>query len=386
MSDKPPASPHRSNRLGHTGGDAPAAAPGPAGPTSAHDDPRARARAQLMNDITGFLLTHDLEISPFTLGLAHDFFTGNDGQMMRRIAARVQSGEPVTLEWLEQAAREIHGDPLAVLARQMTTLETNIEEFDRTSNTARAAAADYGSALEAHVDHIANQPPDAAILARDLLGLTRDMLATTRAIEQDMARSVLETKALRRSLEQARRAAEKDHLTGLPNRRAFENRLASEYAAAKAAKEHLCLAFCDIDNFKRINDEHGHEAGDRVLKSVAGNLARISNDGCYVARHGGEEFVILLRGPSLHEAWDILDHARQQLAERRLVNRQNDTPFGKITFSAGLADVFAYGDARAALRAADSALYRAKSEGRNRIVIAPAHAAPLRAPPLSKAS
>ena len=227
-----------------------------------------------------------------------------------------------------------------------------------------------------------NTEPEHAGLMVQLVGLARDMLTRTRELEGEMARSMLETKALRRSLDQARRSAEKDHLTGLPNRRAFENRLAAEYAAAREAQEHLCVAFCDIDNFKRINDEHGHEAGDRVLKTVAGNLARISNDQCHVARHGGEEFVVLFRGPSLHEAWEILDDTRSQMAERRLVNRQNDTPFGKVTFSGGVADVFAYADARAALRAADKALYRAKAEGRNRIAIADREAAP----PMRKAS
>ena len=117
-----------------------------------------------------------------------------------------------------------------------------------------------------------------------------------------------------------------------------------------AEHEHLCVAFCDVDHFKRINDTHGHDAGDRVLRAVAHSLARISNDRCHVARHGGEEFVVLFRGQSLNEAWDVLEEARSQQAERRLVNRANDMPFGKITFSCGLADVFAYPDPRAALR------------------------------------
>ena len=107
-----------------------------------------------------------------------------------------------------------------------------------------------------------------------------------------------------------------------------------------------------------------------MLRSVAGNLGRIADARCHVARHGGEEFVILLRGRTLQEAWEVLDDARSRQAERRLVNRANDVPFGKITFSGGVANVFAYPDPRAALRAADSALYQAKSEGRNRIAVA----------------
>jgi diguanylate cyclase len=204
----------------------------------------------------------------------------------------------------------------------------------------------------------------------ELVSLARTMLDRTANLERDMARSMLETRALRRSLEQARRSAEEDHLTGLPNRRAFEQRYTAEFAAAKEVGEQLAVAFCDIDNFKRINDQHGHEAGDRVLKNVASALKRISDDRCHVARHGGEEFVVLLRGRSLHQAWELLDDARAALAERQMVNRATDTPFGKVTFSAGIADVFAFTDLRSALRAADRALYRAKAEGRNRVMVA----------------
>jgi diguanylate cyclase len=89
-----------------------------------------------------------------------------------------------------------------------------------------------------------------------------------------------------------------------------------------------------------------------VLRNVATALTRISDDRCHVARHGGEEFVVLLRGRSLHQAWELLDDARSALAERRMVNRATDMPIGKVTFSAGIADVFSFADPRA-LRAAD---------------------------------
>ena len=90
------------------------------------DDPVRLAKRQLMADVTQFLISHDLEISPFTMGLAHDYFTGNDGQIMRRIEGRIQSGEPITIEWLEETVRETRGEPHVELARLMSTLENNI--------------------------------------------------------------------------------------------------------------------------------------------------------------------------------------------------------------------------------------------------------------------
>jgi diguanylate cyclase len=350
--------------------------PAPAEPlaSATHEilDPRRIARTQLLADISEFLLSHDLEVSPFTLGVGYDYLTGSDGKMMRRIEERIKLRETLSLEWLEATARETSGDQREVLGKLMTRLESNIEAFENTSSAAKSAAVDYNVALSAHVDELGpnRRPVKSDDMVHELVSLARTMLDRTAVLEQDMARSMLETRALRRNLEQARRSAEEDHLTGLPNRRAFEQRFASEYSSAREHGEQLAVAFCDIDNFKRINDEHGHDAGDRVLKSVAQCLQRISDDRCHVARHGGEEFVVLLRGRSLHQAWELLDDARSALAERRMVNRASDTPFGRVTFSAGVADVFAFTDPRAALRAADRALYRAKAEGRNKVLVA----------------
>ena len=107
-----------------------------------------------------------------------------------------------------------------------------------------------------------------------------------------------------------------------------------------------------------------------MLKVVAETLSRISDSRCHVARHGGEEFAVLFRALTLEKAWDRLDHAREEIAERRLVNRATDMPFGRVTFSGGIADVFAYSSRSDALRAADEALYAAKQSGRNRILLA----------------
>lgn len=329
------------------------------------------ARQQLMEDIGGFLRTHDLDVNGYTLAIAHDYLTGADPRIVRLIDRELHANRPITLEWLEQInGAEDETDNAEVLAVLMAKLDASLEEFDKTTRAARTATSDYNDALEHHVDELNHVTTPDTVMS-ELADIARAMLDRTRQIEKDMSRSELQTRSLKRSLDQARRSAERDHLTGLPNRRAFDGLFASEIEVAKSLHEPLCVAFCDVDSFKRINDTHGHAAGDRVLKVVAQNLARISNDKCHVARHGGEEFVILFRGKTLPEAWEILDEARSDMAERRLVNRSTDSPFGKITFSGGIADVFVHPDAHAALKAADEALYRAKAQGRNCIVAAP---------------
>ncbi|MFX4921933.1 diguanylate cyclase, partial [Acinetobacter baumannii] len=87
------------------------------------------------------------------------------------------------------------------------------------------------------------------------------------------------------SLARARREAELDHLTGLPNRRAFDQILEVSRREATQRIDPLSVAFCDIDNVKRINDRHGHETGDRVIRAIAEALGRLGNARCHVARH-----------------------------------------------------------------------------------------------------
>lgn len=331
------------------------------------ESPQDKLRRASLDEVCRFVQAHHLPVNGFTLTVAHEIASGTNPELARLVAGRIARREPVTLTWLEDAMEaEGRGNGEGQIEALVERLESAIVELGSTASAARSATSDYHSALEAHVVDL-SMLSNASSVILELTSLTREMLNRTREIERELSRSERETQSLQQSLADARRDAEIDHLTGLPNRRAFESELRREYAETRAAGEHLCVAFCDIDHFKLINDVHGHDAGDRILRTVAQSLAAVSDDKCHVARHGGEEFVVLLRGILLKEACRIIDGARDALAARRLINRSTDVPFGPVTFSAGVADAHAYANAREALRAADSALFEAKSKGRNRV-------------------
>ena len=189
----------------------------------------------------------------------------------------------------------------------------------------------------------------------------RQVLRRVRAVQRER------DLRLRGNLAQARTEADVDHLTRLPNRRAFERRLVSAAMEARVAGTPLTIAFCDVDHFKQVNDRHGHAAGDRVLCAMAASFAAMAGEACFTARHGGEEFVLLFEGLGAEAAKARLDAIRRALAARVLMNRDTGQPFGKITFSGGVAEVTDDADTRGALARADAALYRAKQQGRNRI-------------------
>jgi diguanylate cyclase (GGDEF)-like protein len=159
-------------------------------------------------------------------------------------------------------------------------------------------------------------------------------------------------------IDELRHAALTDVLTGLPNRRAFFERLAAQADSGTRA----CLAMIDIDHFKQVNDRHGHAAGDAVLRHFA-DLARSSfRADDMVGRIGGEEFAVILRGTTVEQACNVC----QRLVDR-LSAAEIGTPMGPVhvTISIGIAAIAHDGDA--AMAAADSALYDAKRSGRSRL-------------------
>ncbi|MEQ1498941.1 MAG: GGDEF domain-containing protein [Novosphingobium sp.] len=343
-----------------------------AGDPPSPTDRRENLRLRQVEEVARFIAAHQLEVNATSLAAGWNYLAAADRDLVLAIDRRIQARLPLTIDWLDEAlSAQDDGNELETLTDLMQRLEGSIDEFAKTSRDAHVATNEYHIALEGHVSEL-EQVTRAGDVISDLANIAKAMLIRTRDIEKQMLRSEAQTRALKRRLDEARRSAEEDHLTGLPNRRAFEACFEEQFRDARAAGDTLCVAFCDIDHFKQINDKHGHDAGDRVLKLVAESLARLSNDRCHVARHGGEEFVVLLRGESLADAAAKLDGLRANLSERRLVNRANDLPFGQVTFSAGVADVFISGDPRSALKAADTALYRAKQEGRNMIQIATA--------------
>ena len=344
---------------------------------SAESDLAATRRRALLDRIASFHLDNGLDISSVSLLAALSAFSGAEPRLARRIDWQRAQGLPITREWLAEVTEPAaeNSDTHATLDQIVDNLNRQIEGFSTTTRAARSSTGEYGKALEHQITELsmptmaANDMSTERMIA-SLASIAKVMLDRTRQVEDEIRRSEAEATALRKRLDRARRDAEIDHMTGLPNRRAFEGLLELHYREAQATIEPLSVAFCDIDHFKRVNDTHGHEAGDRVIRAVAQALNRIADANCHVARHGGEEFVILFRGLDRHAAFARLDAARAEMASRHFINRKSETPIGTITFSGGVADVFAFPEPRAALEAADEALYRAKQEGRNRICLA----------------
>ncbi len=158
-----------------------------------------------------------------------------------------------------------------------------------------------------------------------------------------------------------------DGLTALPNRTWLLHRAPRLFDQARLEGGTLTLALIDLDWFKRINDEVGHQAGDRALRHVVAVVQESMEAGEWLVRLGGEEFVLLLRKP-IGNAWERLDSMRRAVAERAFVPERGVEP-QRLTFSAGLASYPGEGeDLSTLLRRADRRLQQAKRDGRNRVI------------------
>jgi two-component system cell cycle response regulator len=157
-----------------------------------------------------------------------------------------------------------------------------------------------------------------------------------------------------------------DPLTGLNNRRFLETHLAATLEQARVRRKPLSLMILDIDYFKQVNDTYGHHSGDEVLKGFAKRIRRIIRGGDLLCRLGGEEFIVVMPNVSLEVARKVAERARVSIEEAPFIIDEAGRAI-TVTVSIGLAERGRESDAEALYRRADRALYRSKTEGRNRV-------------------
>jgi diguanylate cyclase len=177
----------------------------------------------------------------------------------------------------------------------------------------------------------------------------------------------VETSKVKARMKEEQLRARTDPLTGLPNRTAYEQHLESEMDRWKRYQTRFSLAVGDIDFFKKINDDLGHLAGDRVLRLVSKVLGHNLRSTDFIARFGGEEFVILFPSTSADEAFRATEKLRLAIA---------DSPFNfkgervEVSISFGVTEITTEDDVDSLFTRADQALYRAKQQGRNQTQLA----------------
>ena len=193
---------------------------------------------------------------------------------------------------------------------------------------------------------------------------SRDEMLATRQTVQDTEQRIRD---LEFKLEQMSDLVREDQLTGSLNRRGLEDVFERELARADRRASPLCVAMLDLDDFKRLNDSHGHQAGDEALIYLVRVIKDTLRTMDVIARFGGEEFLILLPDTALPDAMQTVTRVQRELTKRIFMHNNERL---LITFSAGLASRNGAEDQASLIKRADAALYKAKRAGKNRVVSA----------------
>lgn len=172
---------------------------------------------------------------------------------------------------------------------------------------------------------------------------------------------------LESQLQQMNDLIREDHLTGSLNRRGMDECLEKEIYRSQRHKTPLCVALIDLDNFKKLNDQHGHTVGDEVLIHLVSTVKDLLRTMDAIARFGGEEFVIIMPETHKEVAFDVMTRVQREMTKRVFLHNSQHL---LITFSAGLAQYIEGESAEQLIERADTALYQAKNTGKNRVVIA----------------
>lgn len=261
------------------------------------------------------------------------------------------------------------------LDRKRSEIEKIQDGLEQEAHAAIAQNREFGALLKTELAALQqiSSVEEIEKLKDILIGGTRELLQGQQKLEERLTGSMefmglirTDSEGLRDELNKVRLLSLTDEATGLPNRRAFLRRLEDEIGRAQRYGSPLSLALIDLDYFKQINDRYGHAAGDDVLKWYAEEPLAIFRHYDMVARYGGEEFSVLLPSTDENGARRALEKVRERIKQNDVIESRGEL-IGIPSFSAGLT-LYRPGEVFTDfIDRADKALYRAKSNGRNRV-------------------
>jgi diguanylate cyclase len=317
---------------------------------------------------------HGIPVTPDNYSVWYNYCSGAMPDLTKAVNVILGNNREFTADVNEQIFSQFFGfDREGQLIRETSAkVEEAINHVMEVLADASGSAERYGTRLADLSGKlnptVAGNLAELRVVVAGMLQHTQQMAQQNKALETRLNSSTETIRELRESLEDVRREAMTDGLTGVSNRKYFDAMLREMAKQAMETGEPMALLMLDIDHFKRFNDNFGHQMGDQVLKLVAKTLMQCVKGRDVVARYGGEEFSVILPSTQLINAVKVAEQIRNTVANKKIVKKSTGEDLGRITLSIGAA-TFDYGERLSDLVArGDEALYMAKRNGRNRVV------------------
>jgi diguanylate cyclase len=265
-----------------------------------------------------------------------------------------------TFKRIQDAVMDVGG----AMSRELGAVVKTLEAAERDT-------AAYGEALAGASGKLDDTTDSAGIkhMIEGLVAATARMQRRSRELEHRLQETSQEVDQLRNNLEKVREEAMTDALTGVANRKRFDESMRKARREAELKGEPFSLIMCDIDHFKRFNDTWGHQTGDQIIRFVAACLSRFSKEGHVVARYGGEEFAVVLPGSGVEDASLVADKVRSTVESKRLLRKSTNEDLGNITVSLGVSQFRSGESVECLIERCDTNLYKSKQNGRNKVTV-----------------